>query len=83
MQIWGKGASQQTRRLKSMANHIWVIETKMRYGWIPTLDFSVRDGRISGVHYTRKEARAAKQAMEGAKKYSGIQRRVRKYERAE
>lgn len=67
-----------------MANKLWVIETKMRTEqWIPIMAFFIPEGVLSGVHYTRRRARAAKKVIMATKNVQRLQYRVKKYEAAE
>lgn len=64
-----------------MANKLWVIETTMHTEqWIPMVDFFTPNGRLSGVHFTRRRARAAKKVIMATKGGWRLQYRVKKYE---
>ena len=61
-----------------LSNRIWVIELKIGENWTPILE---NISGISGVHYTRAEARIAKQGMKEARYYkTSVQFRVKQYE---
>lgn len=60
-------------------NHVWIVEIKIgKAHWSPIIN---RVRGISGIHYTRAEARESKKAMLDARLYKArAQYRVKKYE---
>lgn len=59
-------------------NHVWIIEIKIGDNWYPILE-SVSG--VTGVRYTRAEARQTKQNVMEARKYkTHVQYRIVKYQ---